>query len=56
MNNPSECELPLTETQYTSYSFDTTTLVVLFLRSEILYSIRIVLKATINSITFEFAV
>ena len=34
------------ETQYTSYSFDTATLVVIFSRFKILYSIRTVSEAT----------
>ena len=43
-------------TQYTSHSSDTTTLVVSFSELNILYLIRIVLEATINSDAFEFAV
>jgi len=43
-------------TQYTSYSFDITILVVPFLESKISCSIRTVPEATINSSAFEFAV
>jgi len=41
---------------YTGHNFDIPTLVVLFLGLKILCSIRIVLEATINNDTFEFAV
>jgi len=46
----------ISRTQYTSYSFDTATLVVSFSGSKILCSIRMVLETTINSYAFEFAV
>ena len=42
--------------QYTSYSFDITTLIVPFSKSKILCSIKTVLEVTINSSAFEFAV
>jgi len=42
--------------QYTGHNFDIATLLVSFSGSKILYSIRIVLEATINSGAFEFAV
>jgi len=44
------------EIQYTSYSFDKTTLVVSFSGSKILCSIKAVPEATINSGAFEFVV
>jgi len=40
------------KTQYTSHSFDTATLVVLFSGSKILYSIRTVSEATISNNDF----
>ena len=44
------------ETQFTSHSFDTATLVVSFLGLKISCLIRIMLELTINSDAFEFAV
>ena len=44
------------ETQYTGHSFNTVTLVVLFLESKIINSITTVPEATINNDAFEFVV
>ena len=44
------------EIQYTGHIFDIITLVVPFLELKILYSIRMVLEATINNSTFKFVI
>ena len=44
------------EIQYTSYNFDTATLIVSFSGSKMSYLIRTVLEATINNGVFEIAV
>ena len=46
----------MSETQYTSYSFDTATLVNSFSGLKILCSIRTVPEVTINSNAFEFII